>query len=70
MLCEDLGTAAGPLVLLLPQVLKLSHAAEKHFDYRTHHEILMGEAYEVRSCSRAVAKAVAIRAQHGDWSLK
>ncbi|KAL4446774.1 hypothetical protein ABPG77_008018 [Micractinium sp. CCAP 211/92] len=27
-------------------VLKLCHAAEQHFDYRTHHETLMGEAYE------------------------
>ncbi|KAL4434114.1 hypothetical protein ABPG75_000555 [Micractinium tetrahymenae] len=27
-------------------VLKLCHSAEQHFDYRTHHETLMGEAYE------------------------
>ncbi|EFN57223.1 hypothetical protein CHLNCDRAFT_143690 [Chlorella variabilis] len=27
-------------------VLKLAAAAEKHFDYHTHHEMLMGEAYE------------------------
>lgn len=35
------------------QVLKLSHAAEQHFDYRTHHETLMGEAYEVRQRQRS-----------------
>eukprot|EP00887_Chlorella_sp_A99_P006668 scaffold3.g6668.t1 len=27
-------------------VLKLAHSAEKHFDFRTHHEALMGEAFE------------------------
>lgn len=29
-------------------VLKLAGAAEAHFDYHTHHENLMAEAYEVR----------------------
>ncbi|PRW57674.1 Pyruvate kinase [Chlorella sorokiniana] len=27
-------------------VLKLAGAAEQHFDYRTHHELLMGEAFD------------------------
>ena len=34
-------------VLTVETVLKLCYAAERHFDYRTHHEMLMGEAYEV-----------------------
>lgn len=33
-------------VLTVETVLKLCFAAERHFDYRTHHETLMGEAYE------------------------
>ena len=28
-------------------VLKLAHSAEQHFDFRTHFEQLMGEAFEV-----------------------
>jgi pyruvate kinase len=34
-------------VLTVETVLRLCHAAEKHFDFRSHHEQLMGEAYEV-----------------------
>jgi hypothetical protein len=34
-------------VLTVETVLRLTAAAEKYFDYRTHHEMLMGEAYEV-----------------------
>lgn len=33
-------------VLTVETVAKLCHAAERHFDYRTHHDSLMGEAYE------------------------
>ncbi|KAL4459021.1 hypothetical protein ABPG75_013886 [Micractinium tetrahymenae] len=33
-------------VLTVETVLKLCAAAERMFDYRTHHEMLMGEAYE------------------------
>ena len=29
-------------------VLRLAHAAEQHFDYRSHHLSLMGEAFDVR----------------------
>jgi hypothetical protein len=28
-------------------VLRLCHAAERHFDFRSHHELLIGEAYDV-----------------------
>jgi hypothetical protein len=34
-------------VLTVETVLRLTAAAEKYFDYRTHHEMLMGEAYQV-----------------------
>ncbi|PSC73194.1 Pyruvate kinase [Micractinium conductrix] len=33
-------------VLTVETVLKLCHAAERVFDFRTHHETLMGEAFE------------------------
>ena len=32
-------------------VLRLCHAAEQHFDFRSHHEELMGEAYQARLCT-------------------
>lgn len=32
-------------VLTVETVLRLAHAAEQHFDYRSHHEELMGKAY-------------------------
>lgn len=35
-------------VLTVETVLRLAHAAEQHFDYRSHHEELMGKAYLVR----------------------